>query len=130
MTRRETDDAIYDQAEHPQPKSLAQLIAPRGVPLARPTAGRGQSERAALVGFFCDRLNDARKGTKFKPLTYRAVGVKLAHLSIFELYAFQKLCLNAEKRGTPFSRVFFGSLKVPRGEEAKAGTGSRHPEAH
>lgn len=58
------------------------------------------------------------------------LGVKLAHLSIFELYAFQKLCLNAEKRGTPFSRVFFGSLKVPRGEEAKAGTGSRHPEAH
>ena len=72
------------------------------------------SERAELIGWFTDRLNAARKGTRFKALSYKAVGVKLAHLTVFDLYAFKASCLEAEKAGYPFSAIFWKELKIKK----------------
>jgi hypothetical protein len=93
------------------PKRIGELINPyvRG----RSAARRSNSECAELVGWFADKLNDYRKGTKWKPLTYRAVAVKLADAcpKLQDLYYLKSLCLDAEKRGAPFSAVFWSELK-------------------
>lgn len=68
---------------------------------------KGGSERAELIGQFLVRLNQARVGTKWKPLTARAVAVKLGHVPTRDLYAFLKEC----ERAQSFSAFFFWALK-------------------
>lgn len=70
-------------------------------------ASKVRCERDELIQTFTNRLNAARQGTKWKPLTYRAIAVKLAHLSVSDLYAFQKQCEQAKS----FSAYFFWALK-------------------
>ena len=79
-------------------KPLATLItAPR--PPAPPTI---RSERAELVQKFTDRLNEGRAKDGFKPLTPRAVAVKIAHLDTSDLYFFFKQCSQAKSFGARF----------------------------
>lgn len=63
-----------------------------------------------IVGQFTDRLNLERRGTKWKQLTYVAVGVKLARYApnknYSKLYALMKSC-----EGGEFSKIFFGAIK-------------------
>lgn len=98
-----------DQDNFNTPKRIGDLTNPyvRG----RSAARRSNSERAELIGWFTDKINIAREGTKFKKLACRAIGVKLAHLSVFDLYAFKSQALDYEKRGGSFSKYFFGALK-------------------
>ena len=70
------------------------------------------SERSELVGFFADEINKERKGTKYPKVTYRYIGVKLAHLSVFDLHYLKSTLEDYRARGNSFSRGFFGSLKV------------------
>lgn len=79
-------------------KPLANLItAPR---LSPPPEIR--SERAELVQKFTDRLNEGRVKDGFKPLTPRAVAVKIAHLDTSDLYFFFKQCSQAKSFGARF----------------------------
>jgi hypothetical protein len=64
------------------------------------------SERADLIGRFHTKLNQERKGTKWKPLSVKFVAVKLGHLSVSDLYFFWKRCNEGE-----FGKIFFGALK-------------------
>lgn len=65
-----------------------------------------RSEREELVGMFLERLNNARLGTKYKPLTGRAVAVKLSHIPTGDLWAFYQQC----ERANNFSAYFFWAL--------------------
>lgn len=77
--------------------------------LSRYTKSVGpHSERGELIEKFTDRLNLDRIGTKYKILNCARVRVKLAHLSVPDLYAFWKKCSDS----TCFSKVFWGALKI------------------
>jgi hypothetical protein len=60
--------------------------------------------RADLIGEITDKLNLARKGTKWKPLTYAAVGVKVKHVKTPDLRDFFFQCEKSDN----FSRCFWG----------------------
>lgn len=48
-----------------------------------------------------------------KPLKPSYIGFKLSHMKdTSDLYYLLSICRDAKKRGTPFSKVFFGSIKV------------------
>ncbi|TFH72375.1 hypothetical protein E3V39_12405 [Gammaproteobacteria bacterium LSUCC0112] len=68
---------------------------------------RIKSERADLINQFLTRLNAERVGTKWKPLTARAVAIKLGHIPTEDLYYCFKQC----SHGGSFGKVFFGMLK-------------------
>lgn len=68
---------------------------------------RIKSERAELVEKFVVRLNEARRNTKYAPLTARAVAVKLGHIPTGDLYAFLRQCEQARC----FSSYFWWALK-------------------
>jgi hypothetical protein len=71
------------------------------------------SERAELIGFFADEINKERKGTKYKPVTYRYIAVKLSHIkSRSDLYYLKSQALDYQARHGSFSKYFFGALKA------------------
>ena len=64
--------------------------------------------RFKILDILHKRINEERKGTKYKPLTVRAIAVKTAHLSLEDLDYLLKRC----QQSSNFSKVFFGSLRV------------------
>ena len=76
-----------------------------------------RTERGDLLQFFLDKLNAARKGTKYKPLTPAALAVKLSHLKLPDLYYLKSSCLDAEREGKPFSAIFWWSIKSKASED-------------
>lgn len=68
-------------------------------------------ERASLIGFFTDKLNEEREGTKYKPLLYGVIAIRLAHLTLHDLYAFKSQALDLERRGYSFAKYFWGAIK-------------------
>jgi hypothetical protein len=56
-------------------------------------------------------VNKERDGTKYKKLTPRYVGVKLAHLSGSDLYYMKSTLEDYRARGNSFSGGFFGASK-------------------
>lgn len=72
-----------------------------------------KSERSEIIKSFVDEINRERKDTSFKPITGRAVAMKLSHLkNNFELYSFLSSCKDYKNRGGAFGKCFFGSLKI------------------
>ena len=55
--------------------------------IRRPAKTNIRSERDEAIQAFVDKLNEAREGTKYPPLTPAAVAVKVAHLSVSDLWA-------------------------------------------
>ena len=70
------------------------------------------SERAELIGYFADNINEEREGTKYGKVSYRYIGVKLSHLSVFDLHYLKRTLEDYTSRGNSFSKGFFGALKV------------------
>lgn len=68
------------------------------------------SERASLIGQFADRLNEERDGKKYKKLTYAAVGFKLSHLALKDLYYLWSYCKGAKN----FSSTFWWSIDIKK----------------
>jgi len=66
------------------------------------------NERQLLIKDFLVKINAERKGTKYKPLSARAVAIKLSHLSEFDLKYFYKQC---DSYKGEFGKCFFGALK-------------------
>jgi hypothetical protein len=83
-------------------------IAPRLFSV-KPAKGPA-SERGELLQFFLDNLNPARKADGYRPLTPAALGVRLSHLSLQNLYYLKSVCLDAERNGKPFSAIFWWSI--------------------
>ncbi len=95
-------------------ESLAKIAIDNAIgrKILRDDVKRISSERQSVVKMFLDKLNDERKNTKYKPLTGRAVAIKLSHLDLRDMYAFYKSCEVYERKTGSFSRAFFGALKV------------------
>lgn len=68
------------------------------------------SERAELMRYFFENaIKDWGGKTPLKP---GYVGMRLAHLTMFDLHAFKSQCEDARRRQYPWSKYFWGSLKV------------------
>lgn len=71
------------------------------------------SERQMVLKEFVDEINKERIGTTWKPITGKAVAMKLSHVkSLQDLYYFLSNCRDYKARNGNFSKCFFGSLKV------------------
>ena len=70
-----------------------------------------RTERGELLRYFTDKINADRDGNRFKKLPVAAVGVKLSHLALADLYYLKSTCEDAERRGKPFSAIFWWSIK-------------------
>lgn len=77
----------------------------------RPRKPKAASERGELIQFFTDKVNADRDGTRYKKLPIAAIAVKLSHLSLHDLHYLRSICLDAERRGTAFGKLFWGSIK-------------------
>lgn len=74
---------------------------------------RIKSERADIIRQFLEEMNKERLGTKYKPLTARAVAIKVGHLKDnATLYYFLSMCKDYKNRKGSFSKYFFGALKI------------------
>jgi hypothetical protein len=70
------------------------------------------NERQFIVSQFVEALNNERIGTKYKPLSPRAVAVKLGHLKDnHTLYYFLSQCNTYKRTKGSFSKCFWGALK-------------------
>ena len=66
------------------------------------------NERQAIIKDILDEINKERVGTEWKPITAKAVAMKVAHLSTNDLRYFFSVC----KKADHFGKCFFGRLKV------------------
>lgn len=70
------------------------------------------NERQAVIKEFVDEINKERIGTKWKPITPKAVAIKLGMLkSNRELYEFLSECRDYKNRNGSFGKRFFGSYQ-------------------
>lgn len=70
------------------------------------------NERQAVIKEFVDEINKERIGTKWKPITPKAVAIKLGMLkSTRELYEFLSECRDYKNRNGSFGKRFFGSYQ-------------------
>lgn len=70
------------------------------------------SERNLILKEILELVNMEREGTKFKPLTGRALAIKLSHIPTSDLYYAKSVGLDYKKRHGSFSKYLFGSIKV------------------
>lgn len=70
------------------------------------------SERSDVIRQFVEEINKERIGTKYKPLSPKAVAIKLSYLKLQDLYTFLSLCKDYKNRQQSFSKYFFGALKI------------------
>lgn len=84
---------------------IASLLSSYQEPVKKAHAPR--SEREEYIEKFRARLNAARQGTKYRPLSHVAIKQKLGHLTVQDLDAFYKQCAKARN----FSSYFWYALK-------------------
>jgi hypothetical protein len=92
-----------------EPKTIEQLIQERQ-PVKVKTI---TNERQDIIRQFVEELNKERIGTKFKPLTGRAVAIKLGMIKTNQgLYEFLSICKDYKNRNGSFGKRFFGGAKI------------------
>lgn len=75
-----------------------------------------QSERGDLLDEFLLRLNESRQG-KYRPLTHARLAYLLTGIPTKDLYALKSKCEDAERRGFPWSAIFWKEIK-PQKEQS------------
>lgn len=71
------------------------------------------NERQDIIRQFVEEINKERIGTKFKPLTGRAVAIKLGMIKTNQgLYEFFSICRDYKNRNGSFGKRFWGALKI------------------
>jgi len=70
--------------------------------------GQPRNEREEFLNLALERINKSRQGTKYKPLTYMGLKMKVKHLSDQDLKYHYHQCLKSDN----FPRLFFGLLKT------------------
>jgi hypothetical protein len=83
-----------------------------GVQITKKKAVERMSERNLILKEILEFVNEERKGTKFKPLTGKALAIKLSHIPTKDLYYTKSVGLDYKKRHGSFSKFLFGSIKV------------------
>lgn len=73
---------------------------------------KATSERASLLEEILTEVNSERRGTKYKPLTAKLLGIKLAHMSTTDLYYLISQAKDYQRRHGSFSKYLFGSIRV------------------
>ena len=69
------------------------------------------SRRAELIGEITDLVNRDRGG-KYKPLSHKAIAVKVGHLKEHDLEYMLSVGKDYMNRGNSFGKYFFGVLKT------------------
>lgn len=95
-----------DDTQH-ETVSMSSLFA--GYTMPQPTKKKRTSERTELVRYFYDHA--AARWTGNRPLSPGYIGMKLAHLTIQDLYAFKSMCEDRARLGYPWAKYFWGALK-------------------
>jgi hypothetical protein len=73
------------------------------------------NERQSILKEFVDEINKEREGSKWKPITGRAVAMKLQLLKTNQdLYAYLSECRDYKNRNGSFGKRFFGGSKVKK----------------
>ena len=72
------------------------------------------NERNLVLKDILDIINSERVNTKYKPLTGRGLGIKLAHVETKDLYYVLSVGKDYKARNGSFSKYLFGSLKVKK----------------
>jgi hypothetical protein len=83
-----------------------------GLFLNIPVQKKVLNERQELIQRIQCAINVERMGTKYPPITGRAVAMKVSHIKTKDLYFLDSICRDARNRGKKYGFVFFGSLKV------------------
>ena len=68
------------------------------------------SERGDLLDTFLSRLNPSRKAAGYRPLSYGRLAYLLTGIKTTDLYALQSKCADAERRGYPWSAIFWKEI--------------------
>ncbi len=91
-------------------KTLASLFTNVSVDSLQKRGGavKYKSERAELIDRFYQKLAEGYKAFTGRELTFRYLGLRLAHVKTDELHAFYKKCCEARS----FPEYFWGRLKV------------------
>lgn len=71
-----------------------------------------RNERDELFEYFFSKLAPDYKAFTKKTLSKKFLAIKLSHLKLMDLYAFKRLCEDAAGRNYPFSKYFWGNLKI------------------
>lgn len=87
-------------------RPIADLFGGYTVPTV---AKKRTSERAELVRYFFENAKSHWGGRG--PLTPGFIGMKLAPLTLQDLYAFKSMCEDRSRNGYPWGKFFWGALK-------------------
>lgn len=68
----------------------------------KPQKAKAPQERGELLKYFASKIG--------KPIGF--VAMKLTGYKLPDLYYLKSICDQEEKRGVPWSKVFYGSIKV------------------
>ncbi len=77
-----------------------------------PVPSKIVNERQDILAQLLEEINRERIGTKWKPLTGRAIAIKVSHIPTKDLYYILSVGKDYKSRNGSFSKYFFGSLKV------------------
>jgi hypothetical protein len=72
---------------------------------------RRRTERSDLLETFMLRLNPGRKAKGYPTLTYGRLAYLLTGIKTADLYYLLSVCTDAERRGYPFSAIFWKELR-------------------
>ena len=77
---------------------------------------RRRTERGDLIDTFLLRLNPGRKAKGYQPLTIKRLAYTLTGIPTKDLYALLSNCNDAERRGYPWSAIFWKELRPNKSE--------------
>jgi hypothetical protein len=77
----------------------------------KPAKKSRPTERGDLLDTFLSRLNPPRVAKGLRPLTYGRLAYLLTAIPTTDLYALLSKCNDAERRGFPWSAIFWKEIK-------------------
>jgi len=78
---------------------------------AKPPKPTRHTERGDLYDSILSRLNPSRVRSGYKPLTHSRLAYLLTGIPTKDLYALISKCDDAERRGFPWSAIFWKEIK-------------------
>lgn len=78
---------------------------------AKPPKPRRTSERGDLSDTILGRLNPSRARAGYPPITYGRLAYLLTGIPTKDLYALISRCDDAERRGFPWSAIFYKEIR-------------------
>lgn len=73
-----------------------------------------KTKRDCLIGQIMNEINAERVGTKYIPIKYMAVRMKVEHVSEADLIYQLSICKDYKNRSGSFSKCFWGCLKIKK----------------